>query len=495
MSLKKWIVSGAAALALMGTVATAAPQAVTVEKDGTGDYLIAPAYYAIANWKTELKVVNTNTTRAVAAKVVVRDSKSCDELVDFVIYLTPGDVWTGTLYEENGKVYLKSTDDSMIIGGQVASPSNPIIVGGKSITVNYNGKDPATATDKSVIKNVYWHGYVEVFGLVNYSPKDIEQYYHDNFDNDYPVRDEDDSCDPLDKLVMYKAIKDGNGLRDFDNDEDVANSDLMGKTTIYAESSDVNGRRFMQLNMAAFGNMSNEPLYTGIYGAQTALGTVVDDKDKVASLDAALAKDHIYVMYEGDGNTINPIRTHFTIPTKKYWFTEGLNGMPSAYSLVNIINTPANGPITLPFEYYYTINTNTTPVTFRDNKEHCNACNNTGTEVSGQQTEDCSIKIHEELHFFEDKKRTSLYDSSDPIAQYAFKEGGYIDFDLSGITYNGKMNNDNNVTFKGMPIIPTTFTAKNVQGIYLNNWLYNQYHEGNVTSAPSSFDSDISNND
>ncbi len=489
MSLKKWIVSGAAALALMGTIATAAPQPVTVEKDGTGDYLIAPAYYAIGNWSTELKVVNTNTTRAVAAKVVVRDSKSCDELVDFVIYLTPGDVWTGTLYEENGKVYLKSTDDSMIIGGQVASPTDPIIVGGKSITVNYDGKDPNTGNDKSVIKNVFWHGYVEVFGLVNYSPKDIEQWYHDNRDRDFVVRTTDEACKPLDKLVMYKTVKDGDNLRTLTHDQDVANSDLMGKVTIYAESSDVNGRRFMQLNMAAFGNMSNQAQHGSstnpIYGTQTSLLSVVDDADKVASLDAALAKDNIYVMYEGDGTNIYPVRVHFTIPTKKYWFSDGSNGMPSGYTLDNIINTPTNGAINLPFEYYYTINTNTTPVTFRDNKEHCKACNNTGTEVSGEEAQDCSIKIREELHFFEDKKRTSLYDSSDPIAQYAFKEGGYIDFNLSGITYDGKMDDDNNVTFKGMPIIPTTFTAKNVQGTTLNNWLYNQYHKANVTSQPS----------
>lgn len=488
MSLKKWIVSGAAALALMGTVATAAPQPVTVEKDGTGDYLIAPAYYAIANWKTELKVVNTNTTRAVAAKVVVRDSKSCDELVDFVIYLTPGDVWTGTLYEEGGKVYLKSTDDSMIIGGQVASPDNPIVVGGKSITVNYDGKDPLTGADKSVVQNVYWHGYVEIFGLVNYSPTDIETWYKNNIDNTFVPRTADEACKPLDKLVMYKTVKDGDNLRTLDNDQDVANSDLMGKVTIYAESADVNGRRFMQINMAAFGNMSNQAQHGSagnpIYGTQTSLLSVVDDADKVASLDAALAKDHIYVMYEGDGTAINPIRTHFTVPTKKYWFSDAA-AMPTAYTLENIVNTPTNTNIDLPFEYYYTINNTATPVTFRDNKENCNACNNTGTEVSGTEATDCSIKIHEELRFFEDVKRTSLYDSSDPIAKYAFKEGGYIDFNLSGITYNGQMADDNNVTFNGMPVIPTTFTAKNVQGIYLNNWLYNQYHEANVTSQPA----------
>jgi len=492
MSLKKMIVSGAAALALMGTAVSAAPQPVVVEQDGTGDYLIAPVYYAIANWSTELKVVNTNTTRAVAAKVVVRDSKSCDELVDFVIYLTPGDVWTGTLYEENGKVYLKSTDDSMIIGGQVASPSNPIVVGGKSLTETYTGKDPATVQDKTVIKNVYWHGYVEIFGLANYSPKAIEQWYHDNVDNQYPVRATDDACDPLDKLVMYKTIKNGDNLRDLGagNTTDVSNDDLMGKETIYAEAADVNGRRTMMLNMMAFGNMSNQAQLGSagnpIYGTQTSLLSVVDNIGKVASLDAALAKDDIYVMYEGDGSALYPIRAHFTVPTKKYWFSDGAS-MPAAYTLTNIINTPANTTIDLPFEYHYDINTDTTPVVARDNKEHCNKCGG-GTEVSGTTPQDCTIKIHEEVHFFEDAKRTSLYDSSDPIAKLAFAEGGWLEFNLSGISYDGKMNennNDNNVSFKGMPIIPTTFYAKDVQGIYLNNWLYNQYHKATVTTTPN----------
>ncbi len=486
MSLKKIIVSGAAALALMGTAAMSA-NVVEVQKDGVGDYLLTPVYYAIGNWQTELKVVNTNTTKAVAAKVVVRDSKNCDELFDFVIYLTPGDVWTGTLYEEDGKIWLKSTDDSMILGGIPATPSNPHIVGGKDKIVKYKGKDPDTGLDKEVIKEVNWHGYVEIFGLAKYDPTDLENWYKANVDSDYTP--EWKECKALSKTVMYKAVKNGDYLRDI-NASDVGN-DLMGKATVYAESSSVNGRRYMSLNMLALENVSEEPqLGSGenkIYAAQTALASVVDDIDRVASIDAALAKEHIFVMYEGDEEGIYPIRTHFTIPTKKYWFGDGKHGMPSAYTLENIINTPTNGSIDLNLEYYYTINTNTTPISFRNNKEECNKCNAEGTEVSGKDVEDCSIKIHEEVRFFEDKKRTSLYDSAEPIKTYAFSEGGYIDFDLSGITYNGKMDDDNNVTFKGMPIVPTTFHAKNIQGTVLNNWLYNQYREANVTSEPTNF--------
>ncbi len=53
-----------------------------------------------------------------------------------------------------------------------------------------------------------------------------------------------------------------------------------------------------------------------------------------------------------------------------------------------------------------------------------------------------------------------------------FKSGGYVDFDLTNNTYQVDAYG---INFHGMPIIPTTFYAKDVQGIYLNNWLYNQY--------------------
>ena len=476
------IVSGAAALALMGTAAMSATDPVVVEKDGTGDYLLTPVYYAIGNWNTELKVVNTNTTRAVAAKVVVRDSKECEELFDFVIYLTPGDVWTGTLYEEDGKIYLKSTDDSMIIGGEVASPSNPIVVGGKPKVRTYQGKDPQSGNDKTYIRNVNWHGYVEIFGLASYNPTEVEKWYKTNKDTDYDPKWKE--CKPLDKLVFYKSIKDGENLRDINDTKDVANSDLMGKATVFAESSNINGKRFMSINMLALGNVTQKKQLTAIYKANTSLSSVVDDADRIAQMDAALAKDHIYVMYEGDGEKINPIRVHFTIPTKKYWFSDG-SAMPSAYTYNNLINDPTNTDKIFNGEYYYKINADeNTSVVFRDNKEHCNKCQNPEGEVSGFDTPDCSIKIYEEVHFFEDKTRTSLYDSSDPIKKYAYAEGGYIDFNLQGITYSGVFE-DENVTFKGMPIVPSTFNAKKFGGdVYLHNWLYNQYHDANVTKDP-----------
>jgi hypothetical protein len=74
MSFKKAIVSSVAAAAL-ATSAFAGTGTTVVAADQTGDYLLFPAYYANSSgWKTDLRVVNTNTTRSVVAKVVIRDA-------------------------------------------------------------------------------------------------------------------------------------------------------------------------------------------------------------------------------------------------------------------------------------------------------------------------------------------------------------------------------------------------------------------------------------
>ncbi|SMC10170.1 hypothetical protein [Nitratiruptor tergarcus] len=453
MSLKKVIVSGAAALALMGTAALASGPKVEVGCDGTGDYLLAPVYYAVNNWKTELKVVNTNTEKAIVAKVVVRESKESEEIMDFAIYLTPGDVWTGTLYDDNGVIKLKSTDDSMIISGQQASPNNPIEVG-------VHPRRENVQNGKFHMEN--WHGYVEIIGLAKYDPR---WFFHSGWSK---------PCDAMNKMVFYNAVKNGNNLNLNINGhqaEDVGNDDLMGKETLYAEASSVDGRRYMSLNMLALENFATVANGTNAIGGDT---KVQDITDKgllaIAEYDQAIAKSNIFVMYEGDGNDVYPIRTHFTVPTKKYWFDAGT--LPTAYVSDNLYGESPFVPNT-GSEWAYSINPSGNEVVVRDNSEHCNKCKKS-SEVSGVPSESCEILIHEEVHFFEytNTNPANLYDAGNPYRDLMFKSGGWVDFDLTNNSYT---NNDYAYTFEGMPIVPTTFYARNVQGTILNNWLYNQY--------------------
>ena len=465
MSLKKMIVSGAAALALMGTAAAAAN--VVLEQDGTGDYLLAPVYYAVSNWSTTLKVVNTNTTRAIVAKVVLRDSKQCDEIIDFPLYLTPGDVWEGTIKEdENGNIVVVTKDDSVILGGKSANQYP------NGLTISPTPAHKKVETNANGCTRVNWHGYVEIFGVASYDPKEIDSAW--------------EPCKPLSKIAFYNAVAKNSApnLSTGYGFGDVANSDLMGKITIYAESANVNGRRTMMLNMLALGNVSETGVSTNVIGADTRIANMSSKGlDVIPEIDAALAKQSIYVMYEGDGNSLYPIRTHFTVPTKKYWFDE-VKAMPNAYQLPKGVTTAKCGS-----EYYYALNSTGNEITFRDMEENCNKCKKK-TEISGGQEESCEIKIHEEVHFFGDKDMSAgaksalgiTYDVGAPIRDYAFAQGGYIDFNLTNndYTYNGGKTKE--ISFAGMPIVPTTFYAKDVQGIYLNNWLYNQYEKpGKIT--------------
>ena len=93
----------------------------------TSNALIFPAYFVGNGWETHLRVVNT-ANEGVVAKVVFFDGKDSHEVVDFNIYLSPNDVWTGTLKVDNdGVAKIISTDDSAPLeDGGMASASNPL---------------------------------------------------------------------------------------------------------------------------------------------------------------------------------------------------------------------------------------------------------------------------------------------------------------------------------------------------------------------------------
>jgi hypothetical protein len=479
MSLKNLIVSGAAALALMGSAAIAAtsnpnPGVIHMEQDGTGDYLLTPVYYAVSNWSTELKVVNTNTTKAVVAKVVIREARESNEIIDFVIYLTPGDVWTGTIYDDNGIVKVKSDDDSFIIGGKQGANVPPI------------GIHPLVETGADGGKHTAWHGYVEIFGLATYDPQAIVDYYNAHMRAPNEPLAQLGPCNKLDKMIFYKVVKEDTSLRDLGDEytTDVTNDTLMGKATIFANSSDVNGRRTMMLNMLALGDVSDDAIVDqpGVYGSETKLNTVTSKGQIqfITELSKALAKRRIMVMYEGNGQDVYPTRIHFTDIVKKYYNTIAMiDG--SGYSYEDYYNDDTPTTNKHFGEYYYTLNPDGTEVVFRNNTEDCNKCQPQETEVSGMnQGKDCTIKIHEEVHFFQPTDTNSVeYDAGAPMRELAWKAGGWADFNISNNDYNITINDNTITLFKGLPIVPTTFYAKDVQGIYLNNWLYNQYEVAN----------------
>ena len=435
MSLTKKLVSGAAALALAGTVAMAA---IHIEKDGTGDYLISPVYIANGNgWQTKIKVVNTNTTAAVIAKVIVREGKFSKELVDFPLYLTPGDVFEATIKaDSDGHIKIVSDDDSAITG--VDGSGNLISGVNVDLTSNINILKEAAG---DCLGNAERKGYVEIIGL-----GDINESVLKNADVNWSV-----TC-PYDKKKLYGIAPITGTDIDLSQAVDVADSDLMGQQIIYRNVADDNGKRAMFLNMLAFGDtLPNVPSGNNVLGSDQNLpvlgGSVPDLQDE-------LAKSHVYVMLEGNdkpGYLADPFLTIFTYP---YWYSNG----------------------TCDDEKEYKMGEDST--IFRDLKEHSNYCGkiscdgnsqgDSGSDFYSGPTTDCpEHNATEEVAFifFHDPEGKG---ADEWAKKYMFKEGGYIDVDLSA-------KNSGTTKWKGVPVIPTTFYAKKVGDLYLNNHLYNQY--------------------
>lgn len=116
--MKKLLSTVAAAAILSGSAfAATSTNHVAVAPNGLGDALIFQEYFASTGWTTHLKVVNTDVNRAVVARVAVYESRDSQEVRDFYIYLSPGDVWTADLRAtDTGVPEIISMDDSTYRG-------------------------------------------------------------------------------------------------------------------------------------------------------------------------------------------------------------------------------------------------------------------------------------------------------------------------------------------------------------------------------------------
>jgi hypothetical protein len=113
----------------VATTSASAANSFTIGTRGEqGDSLIFPAFNVGSGWETTLRVINTSSTNAVVAKVVLYAGDDSRELRDFNIYLSANDVWVGTIkIDTDGVAKVISTDESSpLTGGTMASATNPM---------------------------------------------------------------------------------------------------------------------------------------------------------------------------------------------------------------------------------------------------------------------------------------------------------------------------------------------------------------------------------
>jgi len=105
-----FLAAGGTALALDGE------QHVIQAPNSEGDLMFFPVGVALQGWDTKITVTNTSHNRSAVAKVIVRSAGFSKELLDFLIYLSPTDVWTGTLRQGRSGPVMYSDDDSCLSG-------------------------------------------------------------------------------------------------------------------------------------------------------------------------------------------------------------------------------------------------------------------------------------------------------------------------------------------------------------------------------------------
>ncbi|HRQ57831.1 MAG TPA: hypothetical protein PLN31_10470 [Azoarcus taiwanensis] len=107
--MKKKLLAISMAAALGGFAGSAS--AMEVAESGIGLYNILPYYSVQEGNATLIHITNTDTAHGKAVKVRFRGAEWSDDVFDFQVFLSPGDVWTGAV-TRNGDVARMTTNDT-----------------------------------------------------------------------------------------------------------------------------------------------------------------------------------------------------------------------------------------------------------------------------------------------------------------------------------------------------------------------------------------------
>jgi hypothetical protein len=107
--MKQKLLSSAVAAALVGAMGTS--QAVYNNPDGLGEVLIFPYYTVEGTIDTYINLVNT-TSVVKAVKVRFLEGMNSQEVIDFNLYLSPNDHWSGVVTRGSGEAAILKTADT-----------------------------------------------------------------------------------------------------------------------------------------------------------------------------------------------------------------------------------------------------------------------------------------------------------------------------------------------------------------------------------------------
>ncbi|ATH13524.1 cell surface protein [Delftia acidovorans] len=138
--------------------AGAASAALSVNESGLGHILVVP-YYTVQNGNMSVfHLTNTDTLNGKAVKVRFRGASNSDDVLDFQVFLSPGDVWTGAVTADaGGKAQLTTSDNTCTLPAMAKGQQYPFVT-------NRLSKTGWTAADKAAQTR---EGYVEILNMAD----------------------------------------------------------------------------------------------------------------------------------------------------------------------------------------------------------------------------------------------------------------------------------------------------------------------------------------
>ena len=169
------------ALAVTDVAGAATGSAIYRNDNGIGHQLVFP-YYTVQNSNaTLLSITNPDTTNGKLVKVRFRGAANSDDVYDFQVALSPGDIWTAavTMDATTGSAKLATSDKSCTIPETIRLGTNPTFV-----LDRVDGGSAAQTLE----------GYVEVINMADITPLSATE------------------TAPVKATALFTAIKHANGV-------------------------------------------------------------------------------------------------------------------------------------------------------------------------------------------------------------------------------------------------------------------------------------------
>jgi hypothetical protein len=145
------------AQAMTGTLGGAGTNNLALNQDGIGHMLLVPYYSAQAENNTLLTLVNTDTLRGKAVKVRFRGAANSDDVFDFQVFLSPGDVWTASVAKgADGRAQLNTSDATCTKPSATVLNATPFVTDRLDPSLDAAGKANGTR-----------EGYIEIFNMAD----------------------------------------------------------------------------------------------------------------------------------------------------------------------------------------------------------------------------------------------------------------------------------------------------------------------------------------